>query len=648
LEFNITAEIVAAYVALLIGISVTVSITKWNNEKKLFISCAFSIALSSILNIFSGVLINKFGIVPIEVNYAVTMLYFIFLFTALLLFDMYFIDVLEKESSRSKKRYFAAALIPYIVCILLVISTPLTGLMFSFGSSGYVRGSLNKATYVFLLYIALLTVFIALRSGNKTTARTKFVILLFPLLSGGVMLIQLFYNNILLTGTAALGPLLLMFMFLGSNLVDVDGDTGLNGHRSFIEAVNKRYQKDMTFSCILIEIDNAKELSDSFGHRKLRKLMTVAAAATTNNIPKIVPGFRYSDNMFSFIFDNKSTAEISSVVSDIVKLFSEEFTFEGVGVKYDISVGAVYCPSQASCYDRLAELLEYAVVQAKSNKDAPVFYCDNETHDRILRRKKIADILKTELASDDNNIEVYYQPIYEISSGRFRTAEALVRLNRTEIGPIYPDEFIPIAEELGLIVRLGEIVLEKTCQFIARLIEEKVDFEAISVNFSVHQIMRDDVVNEVLDMVKKYNIPPEKLRIEITESVIIDNYEHVKRMMDVLGVIGIKFYMDDFGTGYSNLSNMIELPFEYLKVDKSLVRSAVKSEKAYSILTFISQAFVKYNVKILTEGVETKEQEDIVTEIGASYIQGFRFAKPVPGDTAKEYFLGLKNDSLDR
>jgi len=147
-------------------------------------------------------------------------------------------------------------------------------------------------------------------------------------------------------------------------------------------------------------------------------------------------------------------------------------------------------------------------------------------------------------------------------------------------------------------------------------------------------------------MVRKHDIPADKLRIEITESVLIDNFAHVKQMMDKLGVIGIKFYMDDFGTGYSNLSNMVELPFEYLKIDKSLVRSAEKSEKAYSVLNFISKAFINQNVKILTEGVETEKQEEIVSSIGASYIQGFRFARPVPGDVAKEYFLGKRNDSL--
>ena len=158
--------------------------------------------------------------------------------------------------------------------------------------------------------------------------------------------------------------------------------------------------------------------------------------------------------------------------------------------------------------------------------------------------------------------------------------------------------------------------------------------------------MRGDMVEKVMKMVEKYNIPPEKLRIEITESVIIDNFRYVKKMMTRLGDFGIKFYMDDFGTGYSNLSNMIELPFEYLKIDKSLVHSAEKSEKAYFILTFISQAFIKQNIKILTEGVETANQEKIVDTIGASYIQGFRFARPVSGDIAKEYFLGIRNDAV--
>lgn len=645
MTFNITAECIAMYISLIIGIAVSLSVAKWNYEKRVFVACAFSISISSLCNIVSAVFINHFGMVPVWLNYTVTMLYFAFLLITLAIFCVYFLNIIDREDSLWKKRFKKAIAYPLYAALAIIFTTPFTKLLFSFDETGYVRGKLSIMTYLIMIYMALLIIYAALKNGKKTTFRVKILISFFPILSGLVMLVQFFKSSILLTGTAALGPLILMFFFIGTDIVDIDSDTGFYGGRSFIEAVNKRFQKGSRFCCVLLGVDNVQELKETFGRQKERQLITLAAVNIEGVMPRI-PSFRYSDSKFIFIFDEKSAEDVSGIISAMDRELAKEYTFDNTPVRYSVSIAAVNCPEQASDADRLTELLEYAALQAKADKNSNIFYCDDTTLDRINRKKEITDILKRELNAEENNFEIYYQPIYEVSSGKFRTAEALIRLNKTEIGPIYPDEFIPIAEEMGLIVRLGEIVLDKSCRFIAELIKEGIDFEAISVNFSVHQIMRSDIIEKVTETVQKYNIPPEKLRIEITESVVIDNFQHVKKMMDDLGNIGIKFYMDDFGTGYSNLSNMIELPFEYLKIDKSLVRSAEKSEKAYFILTFISQAFINQHVKILTEGVETEAQEKIVDSIGASYIQGFRFARPVNGNTAKEYFLGMRNDAI--
>lgn len=572
------------------------------------------------------------------------MLYFTFLLFTIAAFFAYFIYIIDREDSPWKKHYTKAVKIPLYLMLAVIFTTPFTKLLFSFDSSGYVRGPLNKLTYIFMIYIAVLLTIAAFKNGKRTTLRVKMLVLFFPILSGIVMVVQFLENNILLTGTSAIGPLILMFLFISSDLIDIDSDTGFFGSKSFIESAEKRFRKGSGFCCIIAGIDNKQELKDTFGSMNLRRIITLAAAGIENALPRI-EDFRYSETKFAFIIDKTDPEYIQSIVDKIDAALSKEYAFNNNEVNFKANIAVVSCPEQANNTDRLIELLEHCLQSAR-NKKANIFFCDDDAIRRIGRKKKITEILKRELNSDDNNFEIFYQPIYAVSEGKFRTAEALVRLNRTEIGPIYPDEFIPIAEEMGMIVRLGDIVLEKSCKFIAELIKEGIDFDAISVNFSVHQIMRGDIVEKVTKMVKKYNIPPEKLRIEITESVIIDNFQYVKKMMNKLGDIGIKFYMDDFGTGYSNLSNMIELPFEYLKIDKSLVHSAEKSEKAYFILTFISQAFIKQNIKILTEGVETESQEKIVDTIGASYIQGFRFARPVNGDTAKEYFLGIRNDAI--
>ena len=643
--FNVTAECIACYISLIIGLAVSLSVTKWDHEKKMFVTSAFCITASSLFNTLSAFFINNFGIVSTWLNYLITMLYFAFLLITLSVFSSYFRYIIDRDDPRRETHYSKAVAIPLYALLVLIFTTPFTKLLFSFDERGYVRGPLSKVTYVFMLYVAVLMIAVAVKNGAKTTFRVKMLVMMFPLLSGVVMLVQFLEPDLLLTGTAALGPLILMLLFISSRLVDVDSDTGFFGNTSFIESAEKKLRKGSEFSCILVSINNHRELKDRFGNTKLRQIITLAAVGIENAIPRI-ESFRCSEKKFAFIADSSDRKFIRDLAYKISDAMAAEYTFDETKVTFKASIAVVTCPEQATCADQLVELLEYCCSMAQKNEKNNIFVCDDDAIRHISRKKEITEILKRELTSDENNFEIFYQPIYAVSEGKFRTAEALVRLNKTEIGPIYPDEFIPIAEEMGLIVRLGDIVLEKSCRFIAELINEGIDFDAISVNFSVHQIMRGDIVEKVMSMVKKYNIPPEKLRIEITESVIIDNFQYVKKTMKKLGDFGIKFYMDDFGTGYSNLSNMIELPFEYLKIDKSLVHSAEKSEKAYFILTFISQAFIKQNIKILTEGVETENQEKIVDTIGASYIQGFRFARPVNGDTAKEYFLGIRNDAL--
>ena len=645
MTFNTTAEYIALYFSLLTGISMFINDPCWTKKKVTFTCCSFLISINCFLNILTSSFIDIFGQIPLWVNNTVTVLYFSTLFMLIFCFAVYFIMIIEKENTQRQKRYLTAVFLPILAGVLISAASPMTKLLFYYDDNGYNRGPLSKITYVILIYSVLVIIVSAIKSGSKITGRMKKLIIMFPIMSGIVMTLQFILDDVLLTGTAAVSLLLLMLLFLEHGIVDIDSDTGFNGHKSFITAVGNRMNKLKSFSCALIEISNVQELCDILGRQKYNRLIIMIAGYFDSVLPHSL-GYRYSDNGFAFIFDKMPPDETEKYLSELQQRFSEKFCIDGTDVLCGISISTVHCPCKAENEDQLSDMLEYGAVRAKLRKARSVYVCGDDTYRAVTRRKQIAEILKHELNSDDNNFEVYYQPIYDISKHCFRTAESLVRLNKTEIGPIYPDEFIPIAEEMGMIVRLGEIVLDKACGFIASLIRDNVDFDAISVNFSVHQTMRDDIIDEVKNVVKKHNIPAEKLRIEITESVLIDNFAHVKQMMDKLGVIGIKFYMDDFGTGYSNFSNMVELPFEYLKIDKSLVRSAEKSEKAYSVLNFISKAFINQNIKILTEGVETEKQEEIVSSIGASYIQGFRFARPVPGETAKEYFLGKRNDAL--
>jgi EAL domain-containing protein (putative c-di-GMP-specific phosphodiesterase class I) len=277
------------------------------------------------------------------------------------------------------------------------------------------------------------------------------------------------------------------------------------------------------------------------------------------------------------------------------------------------------------------------LLSSKKNSNNSLCIADEFILSEIDRKKKIYNILERELNMYSEQFQVYFQPIYSLKDNKFTYMEALSRLRNTELGDIPPIEFVSIAENQGLIQKLGLVVFEKVCKFIS---ENKDLVKAISVNFSVHQMSNPNIVPIVLTTINNFNISPSQIIIEITESIFIDNFEVVSKNMFDLAKAGVKFYLDDFGTGYSNLANVISLPFSTIKLDRSLVLMMEDSEKNIKLFSNLISTFKGAKLNIIVEGVETEMQNSLVKEAGADYIQGFLYSRPLPAD---ECLNKLKN-----
>ena len=211
--------------------------------------------------------------------------------------------------------------------------------------------------------------------------------------------------------------------------------------------------------------------------------------------------------------------------------------------------------------------------------------------------------------------------------------EALSRLNGTELGDISPAEFVQVAETKGLIEKLGMVAFEKICKFIA---DNRNLVNAVSVNFSVYQMTNPNIVDYVLKTIAKFGLNPNNIIMEITESIFIDNYEVVYKNMTELSQAGVKFYLDDFGTGYSNLANVVKLPFSTVKMDRSLVLAMEESAKNVVLFRNLVSTFKDAELEILVEGIETQNQNYLVTTAGADYIQGYLYSRPLPPEQCLE------------
>ena len=279
--------------------------------------------------------------------------------------------------------------------------------------------------------------------------------------------------------------------------------------------------------------------------------------------------------------------------------------------------------------------IEYAVYQAKTGKYGEVLYCDRSMLGKLERRKQIIQILKDQLAGGD--VEMYYQPIYCVDSGKFMYAESLMRMNNTPIGPVYPSEFIPIAEETGLIIELTYLILDKVCKYINRLRAQGLPIEAIHVNFSAIQFSQPDLTAKVLDIIQRNGTPMSMVKLEFTESTLAENPQVVTDFAIEMKRHGIIMGLDDFGTGYSNIATVISIPFGTIKLDKSLVWASMDNQTSALAVKHLVETFKDLGMAVVAEGVETEEQRQLVIDFGVEQIQGYYYSKPLSQQGMEEF-----------
>jgi EAL domain-containing protein (putative c-di-GMP-specific phosphodiesterase class I) len=315
----------------------------------------------------------------------------------------------------------------------------------------------------------------------------------------------------------------------------------------------------------------------------------------------------------------------SLLLADIQKLSSDINSI--IPVPIESYSAAIEFSKEENDYDAMMDLVNNMLNRAKSSQLKELQICDDAVFADRERKRCIYKILKRELTLESEQFQVWFQPIYSINNKKFEYMEALSRLRGTELGDIPPQEFVQVAENRGLIELLGFVAFEKVCKFIS---DNRETVNAVSINFSVYQMMNPKVVENVLNTIHRFNLSPSNIIMEITESIFIDNYELVMDNMLALARAGVKFYLDDFGTGYSNLTNVISLPFSTIKMDRSLVLAMEEGKKGVSLFFDLVSTFKGVGFKILVEGVETNNQNYLVERAGVDYIQGFLYSRPLP------------------
>lgn len=333
------------------------------------------------------------------------------------------------------------------------------------------------------------------------------------------------------------------------------------------------------------------------------------------NANTIIMIFKYDKN-------KKAEKDISRIAEQICERFESDWLVGGVAIKLEPVIMLSSVPSVIRTLDEVLYMAECPIP-----KDMGVTILKDEGLGFLIRRSGIEKAISTGLS--DGAFEVYYQPTYSMDGLRLHGAEALIRLHDKKLGDIYPDEFIPIAEQTGYIDAIDDFVLGQVCAFIKSGEPAKMGMDCINVNLSVLQCMSDGFVPKILNIVNKYDIPRSFINFEITESVSANDYELLSDVIKKLKENGFQFSMDDYGTGYSNMHSLFTLDFDIVKIDKSILWDSELSERGQIILQSCVHMLKQMKRKILVEGVETKAHIEKLKRLGVDYLQGYYFSKPI-------------------
>ena len=389
---------------------------------------------------------------------------------------------------------------------------------------------------------------------------------------------------------------------------------------------------------LLIDIDNMKNINDSKGNKEGDKILQNVAEILNQFNKNRIYAYRYGDDEFIVIIERFDSIDTLINITDTI---FESFVLQDIKISGGISV----YPENSEEPEDLIRFADIAMHVAKKNGKNNFVYFQPDMQRVFIQKLNILNKMTQAVLS--SSFKQVYQPQFDVKSGQLRGFEALIRWNDSELGNISPSFFIPLAEECGLIIPIGNWVLNTAFETLSYW-QKNYDFKGIiSVNISPIQLKQETFLEDIADLLKKYNINPKYVEIEITEGIMIENMNDAISKMKLLKDMGFKISLDDFGTGYSSLSYLQMLPLDTLKIDKSFInditgKDGIQATITNSIISMVTQM----GLDTIAEGVEKIDQYDLLKKFNCHIIQGFLKGMPMDRSTCEQYLAGNHNALL--
>lgn len=429
-----------------------------------------------------------------------------------------------------------------------------------------------------------------------------------------------------------------------------DSVTGLPNRNLFkehlIQAVAQAHRNNQFVATLSLDIDNFKNINESLGHVLGDQLLAEVGKRLVDTTREGDTVARNSGDQFSVIMEGlENTHDVAAMVQEIRRVLNDKYELDQHEIFCTTSIGVALYPLDAPTPDDLMKNSEAALRMAKEQGRNNYQYFTGDMNTRALERLLYESALR--YAQDRNELEVYYQPQLDLHSGAIVGVEALLRWRHPEMGLIPPQQFIPLAEKTGLIVPIGLWVIRQACEQTRRWMDQGIDPIRLSVNLSPQQVFQPGLTHNIQRILSETGLPARCLKLELTESSLLEDSARTRLVLNRLHELGIRISIDDFGTGYSSLSYLKHIPLDTLKIDRSFIQDLTSNSDDAAISQAIIAMARSLDIRVIAEGVETREQIHFLSDQLCDEIQGYYISEPLPAMEMEKWLGSHFSDRLD-
>ncbi|RKM55858.1 EAL domain-containing protein [Butyrivibrio sp. X503] len=587
------------------------------------------------LDIVSGLADDHYTAFPIVLLYLLNGAYFIFFIIRALHFYFFTLNVFKIDYTDGQKRSLFVK-IPIIISFLIVLSSPITHAIFYVDDTGYHEGPfyfyLNFVQW--FLILGSYVVSYHLRDVPKRRRDIKGVYFYNTVLLAGTVLRILYPRHLLMDTFSLIAITIIYLSFENPDFYLEARSYAFNSRalKEYLDEINgKKKYKIMAFI-----IHNYSEVREIYGGRQMDSGISIMGTYLYHTFKKYKV-FYFRSGRFVILGDENM--DVEKVHSILVKRFMSPWKSNDTELYLEAGY-AVIDSGKYSSSDAVLNMIISTLEVVEKNEDGSINYVDSKIMEEAAKGTEIKKSL--EYAVDNNKVEVFLQPVMDALTGKLVGAEALARIRDNNGKLVPPGLFIPIAEKNGKINQLGEQVFAKTCRFIKDNDIRKMGMRWINVNLSPVQFMRSDLDQRLLSILKKYDIPPEIIHLEVTEDAMGEEGLMEKQIGNIKEK-GFSFVLDDFGKGYSNISRLKKYPFINIKLDLSIVWDYCKEPDV--ILPNLVDTFERMGFSVTAEGIEDEKMAEAMVDIGCDYLQGYYYSMPIPMDEFVEKYGRIEKDT---